>query len=182
MISIHKATQNDIPLIRALAEVVFPATYEKLLPQGQVPFMMEWMYSEESLQHQMAEGHTYYIAYTDGKPCGYLSVERQGERLFHLQKIYVLPDYQGLGVGEQLFRQAVTHVQQEGELPATIELNVNRENRAVGFYLKMGMHRARTVDVAIGNGFYMNDYIMTLTVEERAKSKEQRAKSKEIFR
>ncbi|MBE6189785.1 MAG: GNAT family N-acetyltransferase [Rikenellaceae bacterium] len=172
--SIRKATENDIPLIRALAEVVFPATYEKLLPQGQVPFMMEWMYSEESLQRQMAEGHTYYIAYADGQPCGYLSVERQGERLFHLQKIYVLPDYQGQGVGEQLFRQAVTHVQQEGKLPATIELNVNRENRAVGFYLKMGMHRARTVDVAIGDGFYMNDYIMELTVEERAKSEEER--------
>ncbi len=165
MISIRKASANDIPQIRALAEVVFPATYVPLLPEGQVPFMMEWMYSDESLQRHMAEGHTYYIAYADNKPCGYLSVERQGEQRFHLQKIYVLPDYQGQGIGERLFQQAVMHIQQEGTLPATMELNVNRENRAVGFYLRMGMHRARTVDVAIGNGFYMNDYIMELKIE-----------------
>jgi hypothetical protein len=48
-----------------------------------------------------------------------------------------------------------------------MELNVNRENRAVGFYLRMGMHHARTVDVAIGDGYYMNDYIMALTVANR---------------
>ena len=174
MISIRKASTEDIALIRALAEVVFPATYTPLLPAGQVPFMMEWMYSEESLERQMAEGHTYYIAYADHKPCGYLSVERQGEQLFHLQKIYVLPDHQGQGVGEQLFQQAITHVQEVGTLPATMELNVNRENRAVGFYLKMGMHHARTVDVAIGDGYYMNDYIMSLNIEDRAESKEER--------
>lgn len=165
MISIRRATTADTSLIRALAEEVFPATYSPLLPEGQVDYMMQWMYSEESLQRQMAEGHTYYIASTDEVPCGYLSVEEQGQKLFHLQKIYILPAYQGRGIGEALFRQAVAHVQQFGVLPATLELNVNRENRAVGFYLRMGMHRARTVDVEIGEGFYMNDYIMALSIE-----------------
>ena len=165
MISIRRATTADTSLIRALAEEVFPATYSPLLPEGQVDYMMQWMYSEESLQRQMAEGHTYYIASTDGVPCGYLSVEEQGQKLFHLQKIYILPAYQGRGIGEALFRQAVAHVQRFGTLPATLELNVNRENRAVGFYLRMGMHRARTVDVEIGEGFYMNDYIMELSIE-----------------
>lgn len=174
MISIRKATPNDIPLIRSLAEVVFPATYTPLLPEGQVEYMMQWMYSEESLRRQMDEGHTYYIAAFDNVACGYLSVERQSKSLFHLQKIYILPAFQGRGIGERLFQQAVVHVCQRGILPATLELNVNRENRAVGFYLKMGMHRARTVDVAIGDGFYMNDYIMELTVEERGESEEER--------
>lgn len=165
MITIRPATVSDIPLIRSLAEVVFPATYEPLLPAGQVGYMMAWMYSAESLQRQMAEGHTYYIAYADDTPCGYLSIEQQATSLFHLQKIYVLPDFQGRGVGERLFRQAVTHVRKAAELPAWIELNVNRENRAVGFYLRMGMERLRTVDVEIGEGFYMNDYIMGLQVQ-----------------
>lgn len=164
---IRKATTHDIPLIRSLAEVVFPATYEPLLPVGQVEYMMEWMYSEESLRRQMHEGHTYYIAYFEGEPCGYLSVEQQSERLFHLQKIYVLPLFQRRGIGEKLFRKAVEQVREQGILPATLELNVNRENRALDFYLRMGMHPTRTVDVEIGNGFYMNDYIMELFIEER---------------
>ena len=165
MISIRKATPSDIPLIRSLAEVVFPATYTPLLPDGQVEYMMQWMYSEESLRRQMAEGHTYYIAFLDEVACGYLSVEQQSESLFHLQKIYILPTFQGRGIGKELFAIAVTHVREAGTLPAALELNVNRENRAVGFYQRMGMHRARTVDVEIGEGFYMNDYIMALEVE-----------------
>ena len=43
-----------------------------------------------------------------------------------------------------------------------IELNVNRENPAVGFYEHIGMTRDRQGDFPIGKGFYMNDYIYVL--------------------
>ena len=45
---------------------------------------------------------------------------------------------------------------------AAIELNVNRQNLALGFYRRMGMRIDREGDFDIGNGFYMNDYIMRL--------------------
>ena len=43
-----------------------------------------------------------------------------------------------------------------------MELNVNRENPATGFYEYIGMIRDRQGDFPIGNGFYMNDYIYVL--------------------
>ena len=48
----------------------------------------------------------------------------------------------------------------------TIELNVNRHNPAVGFYKHMGFHEHATRDFHIGNGYYMNDYIMRMEVKE----------------
>lgn len=96
MFACRKATEADIPLIRSLAGVAFPATYRELLSPAQLDYMMEWMYSEQSLRKQLRGGHVFYIASCDGEPCGYVSVERQGERLFHLQKIYVLPRFQGV--------------------------------------------------------------------------------------
>ena len=144
MFACRKATEADIPLIRSLAGVAFPATYRELLSPAQLDYMMEWMYSEQSLRKQLRGGHVFYIASCDGEPCGYVSVERQGERLFHLQKIYVLPRFQGCGAGAFLFRTAVAHV------------------RALRFYEHMGMRRLREGDFPIGNGFYMNDYIMGL--------------------
>ena len=45
-----------------------------------------------------------------------------------------------------------------------MELNVNRHNPALGFYEHMGMSKAREGDFDIGNGFYMNDYIMGITI------------------
>ena len=162
MLSIRRASEADCALIRRLAGEVFPATYREILAPAQLDYMMEWMYSEESLQGQFRAGHVWFIASSDGEPCGYVSVERQGERLFHLQKIYVLPRFQGCGAGAFLFRTAVAHVRAMQPEACRMELNVNRGNRALRFYEHMGMRRLREGDFPIGNGFYMNDYIMGL--------------------
>lgn len=158
------AAESDIRLIRRVADVVFPATYREILTPAQLDYMMEWMYSEESLREQMRTGHCFYLAFLDGSPCGYVSVERQEELLFHLQKIYVLPEVQGRGVGRRLFEQAVAHVWSLCPAPCRMELNVNRHNRALHFYERMGMRRLREGDFPIGEGFYMNDYIMGLDI------------------
>ena len=139
-------------------------TYREILAPAQLDYMMEWMYSEESLQGQFRAGHVWFIASSDGEPCGYVSVERQGGDLFHLQKIYVLPRFQGLGAGEFLFRRAVEYIRSVHPGPCMMELNVNRRNRALHFYERMGMRRLREGDFPIGDGYYMNDYIMGLEI------------------
>ncbi len=167
MFTIRRATENDCGLIRRLAGEVFPATYREILIPQQLEYMMEWMYSLSSLHRQMGEeGHVYFIASADGEPCGYVSVQQEGEDLFHLQKIYVLPRFQGIGAGEFLFRRAVEYVREVHPAPCRLELNVNRSNPAVGFYERMGMRRVREGDFPIGDGFYMNDYIMALEIVE----------------
>lgn len=163
MYAIREATVEDIPLIRRMAAVAFPATYAPLLAPEQVAFMMEWMYSEQSLRRQMTvEGHVYFLAEATDGPAGYVSVQPEGDDLYHLQKLYVLPSHQGTGLGAQLFRHAVAYVRRIHPAPCRMELNVNRRNRAVGFYERMGMRRLRTGDFPIGGGYYMNDYIMGL--------------------
>jgi hypothetical protein len=48
--------------------------------------------------------------------------------------------------------------------PALLELNVNRNNSAVGFYQHLGLKILRQGDFHIGSGFYMNDYIMGIDI------------------
>lgn len=162
MYTTKKATIQDCDLIRSMAAIVFPATYKAILTQEQLDYMMEWMYSLESLRRQMTEGHVYYIAYKDGVACGYLSVQPEADDLFVLQKIYVLPEFQGGQLGKFLFRKAVEHIRTLHPGPCRMELHVNRHNKAVQFYERMGMRKLREGDFEIGGGFYMNDYIMGL--------------------
>ena len=118
---------------------------------------------EESLRRQMTQdGHVYFIAYADGLPVGYVSVRPEGEGKVHLEKIYVLPAWQKKRVGGALFRHAVAYVRKRHPGARAIELNVNRRNPALDFYRHMGMRIDRQGDFDIGNGFYMNDYIMRL--------------------
>ena len=119
MFTIRKATTADCGLIQGLAQQIFPATYREILTPEQISYMMEWMYSPESIRKQMEEeGHTYLLAYHEEEAVGYVSVQPQGEALFHLQKIYVLPGYQGAHCGSFLFREAIRYIKTVHPAPA----------------------------------------------------------------
>mgnify|MGYP002520399540 CR=1 FL=1 len=183
---IRKATSNDLMTIHNMAQVVFRHTYRDILSQEQMEYMMDMMYSMPNLEKQLEEGHHYYIAYdrcADSRnheskdqtvtvvqkaapPCGYVSVQYEGPdsegiEVFHLHKIYVMPDRQGLGIGLKLFQTVIAHVRDLSS-NARIELNVNKFNSAVNFYKHLGMRILLEEDFPIGNGFYKTDYIMGL--------------------
>ena len=165
MFKIRKATLEDIETINRLAWIVFPHTYKEILSPEQMEYMMDWMYSPENLHKQMTEdGHIYYLAFEGDEPAGYLSIQPEGEHTYHLQKIYVLPSFQGKKLGKLLFEQAIKAIKELHPEPCQMRLNVNRQNKALTFYEKMGMKKVDEGDFHIGNGYYMNDYIMGLDI------------------
>jgi ribosomal protein S18 acetylase RimI-like enzyme len=158
--TIREAGVSDIQLIRELCEQVWPATYAPILPKEQLSYMMEWMYSPASLQRQMNEGCQFLLLYSKDKPVAYASYQQISPQRYKLHKLYVLPTVQGQGAGRFL----LTHIheqikQQRGE---SIELQVNRQNKARFFYETLGYSIREEADIEVGNGFYMNDYIMAL--------------------
>lgn len=165
-----RARENDLQAVHDMAEVVFRHTYRDILSPEQMEYMMDWMYSLPNLHDQVAEGHVYFLAFHDDRPCGYVSVQHEadaedGRMLFHLHKIYVMPSEQGRGLGRILLDAAIAHVRSIARgRKASVELNVNRNNPAVGFYQHLGLKVLRQGDFHIGNGFYMNDYIMGMEV------------------
>lgn len=168
--SIRPASIEDIPVIREMAEVVFRKTYADILSPDQMEYMMEWMYSEDSLRDQItAPGKAFHIAYAGNIPAGYVSFEadgitKDGRALFHLQKLYVMPEFQHSGLGGKMVGFVKGLLLEWNPGGCRIELNVNRSNPAVGFYERLGMTRDRQGDFPIGNGFYMNDYIYALDI------------------
>lgn len=175
-LTIRQASESDIEMIRDIAKIAFPETYEEILTKEQIDYMMDWMYSPESIRSQMIDGHIYYLAGIGDEAVGYVSIQKESdnaakkadktvlEPLYHLHKIYVLPNYQGYGIGKALFMKAVEHIKHTCSTSCRMELNVNRNNKALGFYRRLGMTIARQGDFPIGNGYYMNDYILTLPI------------------
>ena len=170
MIEIVKAGDEDLQTIHDMAQVVFRHTYRDILSPEQMEYMMDMMYSMPNMHRQLEEGHHYYIAYDGEMPCGYVSVQYEGDdsegiEVFHLHKIYVMPASQGKGVGFGLFNKVVSHVKEAADgRHSRIELNVNKFNKAVEFYRHLGMRVLVEEDFPIGNGFYKTDYIMGLDI------------------
>ncbi|MDR3262326.1 MAG: GNAT family N-acetyltransferase [Tannerella sp.] len=164
MFIIRKATGQDAGRIHFLASQVFQATYREILSPEQLDYMFEWMYAPDQIRKQMDDGQAYMILSKDGEDVGYAAVEKQEENLFHLQKIYILPVFQGCHAGRFLFDEVVKYIREVHPGPCVLELNVNRYNKAVHFYKRMGMSIDRQGDFPIGNGYYMNDYIMKMEI------------------
>ncbi len=166
MFHIIQATAADCSIIRDLAFQIWEPTYGSILSPEQLDYMFDWMYSIPSLENQMRAGHVFFIAYDENnQPSGYMSIEKEQEDRYHLQKIYVLPFLQGKGLGRILIEKVTGYLRElYPEGPLSLALNVNRQNKARYFYEKNGFVIESEGDFDIGNGYFMNDYIMVKTI------------------
>ncbi|MEG1643763.1 MAG: GNAT family N-acetyltransferase [Bacteroidales bacterium] len=159
-----EATPKDIPLLHTLGVKIFRQTYRQMLSEAQIEYMIEWMYSPTSLKKQMESNNTFYIVYYNETPCGYIGIEQQEETLFHLQRLYLDETMRGKNIGRLMMEKVFDHVRSTSNREATIELNVNRDNKTVEFYKKTGWHIIRSGDFHIGQGYYMTDHIMAIKI------------------
>jgi len=152
------ASTADIPTIIAIQEKTWEPTYGDILTKEQIDFMFEKIYSHESLLRQFTvDQHSFLILLNNGEPQGFASVSGEGAEKFKLQKIYVLPSTQGTGAGKFLLVETENFVKLAGG--KKLILNVNRYNKAKGFYEKMGFVVTGEEDIPIGP-YWMNDYIL----------------------
>jgi ribosomal protein S18 acetylase RimI-like enzyme len=73
-----------------------------------------------------------------------------------------LPSQQGRGTGRFIIEQLIKAMRAKGA--THLQLNVNRNNAAKNFYEKLGFEVIRQEDIDIGNGYWMNDYVMQKTI------------------
>ena len=160
--TIRAANLSDIPVIKDLAHSIWWPAYKGILPPEQIAFMLADMYSEEALQQQFAEGHTFLLVENDeGSALGFASFSLKNAGVYKIHKLYVLPSEQGRGLGVLLIAFIREIALQSGA--EVLELNVNRDNTALGFYRKLGFSVYRQVDIPYRQ-FVLNDYVMRMSV------------------
>ncbi len=157
-ITIRNAIKKDIPLIHSLAHKIWPNAYREILLPAQLHYMMELIYSETSLQKQFDTGHHFLIAEENKTPVAFASYNMLKPGVYKLQKLYALPQEQGKGIGKLLINYIIDAIKAEGA--TSLLLNVNRYNNAKQFYEHLGFKVISEEDIDIGEGYFMNDYIM----------------------
>ncbi|WP_316816679.1 GNAT family N-acetyltransferase [Pedobacter nyackensis] len=160
MILLRKGKEEDIPSIQNIANKTWPEAYSSIISEEQITYMLKKMYNRGELLSQLEQGYAFLMAEQDGKDLGFavFSNVDPANHIFKLHKLYVLPETHGQGVGKLLINEVVNLVRRAGGV--SLELNVNRDNKATAFYERAGFTIKETVDLDIGNGFLMNDYVM----------------------
>lgn len=166
MIPVCKVGSESIPIIQELAEKTWRVAYSSIISPEQMNYMLELFYSAAALEKQMEEGHQFIIAKENNKPIGFASysVKSDTERdTYRLHKIYIDPLQQGKGIGKLLIGFIINDIIYYDA--ANLELNVNRHNKALDFYQKIGFKIVKEEDINIGSGYFMNDYVLNLHLQ-----------------
>ena len=164
MFEIKEATIADIPLIRELTFRVWPQTYSSILSKEQIDYMLEMMYSESSLKKQITEdGCRFIIVYENGNPVGFASYSEEEPRRWKLNKIYILQNQQGKGTGKYVINYIIEEIKKQDAI--ALFLQVNKNNTAKVFYERLGFAEVDFINLDIGSGYFMNDYIMEKKIE-----------------
>ena len=157
-ISIRDAVREDAWLIRELAYKIWPVTYNEILTLQQLEYMLALLYDAQALQDQMQKGISFIIANEGDDAVGFASWGQVDKDTYKLHKLYVVPSQQGKGTGRLMIDHVINDIKSKGA--RTLQLNVNRYNKARHFYEKLGFTIIKEEDVDIGNGHFMNDYVM----------------------
>ena len=153
------ATPEDYATIQSIAHRTWPDTFAGILSPAQIDYMLNMMYSEAAIREQVAKGHVFHLLYEGDVPVGYVSHQLDylpGTTKIH--KIYMLPAMQGKGYGRALIEHAEAAARAAGQ--PTLRLDVNYENKAIGFYEYLGFQKIERYNTDIGNGYLMEDWVM----------------------
>ena len=162
MLEIKQAGVSNIGLVQDLAFTTWPAAYGNIISPAQLKYMLDLIYSKEALTNQIENlHHRFIIVYDNDTAIGFASYSPRhtaDQTVYRLHKLYVLPNQQGKGTGKFLLNFIIEEIKHSGA--KTLELNVNRHNVAFHFYTKLGFNIAKEEDIDIGEGYFMNDYVM----------------------
>src|SRR5690554_1860222 len=160
MRTLRIASKEELAVVQHIATVAYHHSYIPILGQGQVDFMLRKIYNLDALSEQMDQGHLFIIGVEDGEDIGFASYNRTETdgTVFKLQKLYLLPEKSGTGLGRFLVNEVISKARAAGA--KSLQLNVNRFNKARAFYEKLGFVIKEQVDIPIGERYYMNDFVM----------------------
>ncbi len=150
----------EIDELIPLAHRIWHAHYPGIITVEQIDYMLERGYTRDVILDEIENQGVFWSAIRDRKTMiGFIAIGPYGEKTMKLHKLYLLPEYHGMGIGSRALTEAERIAQQQNA--ATLVLNVNRHNpKAISAYKRAGWHIAEETVVEIGNGYVMDDYVM----------------------
>jgi diamine N-acetyltransferase len=157
--------ESDIADLVALARAIWYRHYPDIISVEQIEYMLDQRYHPDLIRAQLASGRAWWDKLVEnGAMVAFSSCELSDRHAeMKLDKLYVRYDLRGKGYGSRLIRNAEQRALAAG--CTRLCLQVNKNNRsAIEAYRRNGFTVAEEATFDIGNGFYMDDYVMAKQV------------------
>lgn len=159
-------TLDDTNLISALASTIWHKHYASIISTEQIEYMLNQRYHPTLIREQILSHNTWWKKLVLNKEIIGFSccVLTDNLKELKLDKLYLHPHYQRKGYSAILvddIKQFMRHNAFE-----KLILTVNKKNTsAIAAYLHYGFKKSGDIVIDIGNGFVMDDYLMTMNIK-----------------
>jgi len=164
-ISLFPLHPDDIEELITVARRAWHAHYPGIISVEQIEYMLGKGYTRRLILDEIEQHGITWLTIQDGPVIiGLISLGPYGGKTIKLHKLYLLPEYHGKGIGAM----ALSKVEQiaRSENCSSIVLNVNKHNtKAIRAYERAGWRITEQVVNDIGDGFFMDDYVMSKQIE-----------------
>lgn len=155
----------DVEPLCALAREIWLQHYPGIITVKQIEYMLAQRYTPDAIRAQVRDRTaTWDVLESAETLCGFASCESGSDaRSMKLDKLYVHQVFRGRGFGSALVDHVANTARREGR--DTLYLQVNKYNHgSVEAYKRMGFVVTKSLVVDIGQGFVMDDYVMSLAL------------------
>ena len=165
-ITIKKCTADNLEELILLSKETFYQTFATQNTAEDMETYLETAFSKDKLCRELCDPYTsFFFLYADESLAGYLKLNEcpsqtdvNDENSLEIERIYVLKDFQGQGLGRYLMEYSIKTAADNGK--NYVWLGVWEKNeKALKFYKKNGFYRIGEHSFVIGNDV-QTDYIM----------------------
>ena len=163
---LREATEADAALIADMSRQTFYDTFAHQNSKEDMDHFLSKQFTREALMQEVgAKGNTFFLAYVDEQPAGYLRL-RDGEAplsagggtAIEIARLYATKEMVGKGVGKALMERAIKYAVENGK--EIIWLGVWEKNsRAIAFYHQWGFQKFSEHDFVLGTDV-QRDWLM----------------------
>lgn len=151
-------TDAEIHDIAALAAEIWHEHFTDIIGEAQVNYMVDKFQSYPALKEQIENGYEYFKVYSGHTFAGYTGIHQDDTSLF-LSKLYLKKDSRGQHVSTEVFHYLTSLCKERGIRNIWLTCNKHNSN-TLNIYKHWGFSVTREQKADIGNGFYMDDYIL----------------------
>jgi len=159
---ISLVTEKEITPIAELAKPIWRHHYTPIIGEKQVEYMLDKFQSVEAIRSQIQDGYQYFQVEYETRLVGYFSIQfRDNDSLF-ISKFYLSEVVRGKGIAKIMLAY-IDDLAIKNHCE-TLDLTVNKNNLAYKIYLKLGFVNQGSAEFDIGEGYIMDDYLMSKAI------------------
>lgn len=173
--TLRQCTIEDIATIQQIGRQTYFETFEPYNTEENMNDYLKKAFADTKIRQEFENPHSeFYVAETDRVVAAYLKINQldaQTEPMdaehLEIERIYVLQEFQKLGLGKLLYDKALERAKELGKSKIWLGVWENNDN-ALAFYKKIGFERIGQHSFFMGDDEQI-DYILVKVVKEEVR-------------